>query len=180
MTAVLPTLAVILSATIALSDLYARRVPNKWLAAALLLATVATTLSWISGVTPLAWPSLSGFAIGLVSMLPFYAIGWMGAGDVKFFATLGFLLGARALLPIWLIACLMTGIHAFAILMLRMPRIAYAPGIATVRQHLSSSPLWQRSLQARQGRAGQPHATYLGIATILVVLHPELMRWGQS
>lgn len=179
MTAVLPTLAVILSATIALSDLYARRVPNMWLAAALFLAAVATTVSWIAGMTSLAWPSLMGFAVGLVAMLPFYAIGWMGAGDVKFFATLGFLLGTHALLPIWLIACLMTGIHAFIILMLRMPRIAYAPGIATMRQHLYASPMWQRCLHARQGRAGQPHAMYLGIATILVVLHPELMRWGQ-
>ncbi|AIF46563.1 A24 family peptidase [Dyella japonica] len=179
MTAVLPTLAVTLSATIALSDLYARRVPNKWLAAALLLAIAATVLPWIGGITPLAWPSLTGFAIGLTAMLPFYAIGWMGAGDVKLFATLGFLLGTRALLPIWVIACLMTGIHAFAILMFRLPRIAYAPGIAMMRQHLYALPLWQRALHARQGRAGQPHAAYLGMATIFVVLHPEWMHWGQ-
>ena len=180
MTAVLPTLAVALSAMIALSDLYARRVPNAWLAAALLAAVVAAGLQWIAGSQPLPLPSVLGLFLGLITMLPFYAIGWLGAGDVKFFATLGFLLGARALLPIWVIACLMTGVHAFAVLLLRLPRVAYAPGMAMVRQHLYASPLWQRTLHARQGRVGQPHAAYLGFATILVAMHPELLHWGQS
>lgn len=179
MTAVLPTLAVTLSAAIALSDLYARRVPNAWLAAALLAAMVLPASLWIAGLAPV-WPSLPGFAIGLLSMLPFYAMGAMGAGDVKFFATLGFLLGARALLPIWVIACLLTGVHAFLVLMFRLPSIAYAPGVTSVRQHLYASPLWRRALHARQGRAGQPHAAYLGIATALVVLNPPWMHWGQS
>jgi prepilin peptidase CpaA len=180
MTAVLPTLAVALSAMIALSDLYARRVPNAWLAAALLTAIIAAGLQWLTSVQPQAWPSVPGFAIGLVAMLPFYAMGVLGAGDVKFFATLGFLLGTRALLPIWVIACLTTGVHALTILMLRLPRIAYAPGVTTARQHLYASSLWQRAMHARQGRVGQPHAAYLGIATALVVMHPELMHWGQS
>lgn len=125
-----------------------------------------------------ARPSLLGLMVGLVSMLPFYAIRWMGAGDVKFFATLGFLLGTHALLPIWAIGCLLTGVHAFAVIVLRLPQVAGAPGITTARQHLYASPLWQRILCARQGRVGQPHAAYLGIATILVVLHPELLPWG--
>ncbi|PXV55332.1 prepilin peptidase CpaA [Dyella jiangningensis] len=179
MTALLPTLAVILSAFVALSDLYARRVPNTWLAAALLAAIAAPGLQWVVGASPV-WPSVPGLAIGLITMLPFYAIRWMGAGDVKFFATLGLLLGARALLPIWAIACLLTGVHAFVVLVLRTPRFAYAPGLVTARQHLYAMPLWRRAMEARQGRMGQPHATYLGIATLLVVLHPELMHWGQA
>lgn len=180
MTALLPTLAVALSALVALSDLYARRVPNAWLAAALLVAIAATGLPWIMGTEPSTWPSLPGFAVGLVTMLPFYAMRWMGAGDVKFFATLGFLLGVRALLPIWVVACLLTGLHAFVALVLRMPRLAYAPGMVTTRQQLHAMPFWRRMLLARQGRSGQPHATYLSIATMVVVMHPELMQWGQS
>jgi prepilin peptidase CpaA len=172
-------LAIMLSAPVVLSDLYARRVPNAWLLIALAVATAIGLLSWTMGVEHPAWPSLPGLVIGLVTMLPFYAIRWMGAGDVKFFATLGFLLGAHALLPIWAIACLMTGVHAFGVLVLRLPQVAYAPGITSARQHLYASPLWQRVLRARQGRVGQPHAAYLGIATIIVVLHPQLMQWGQ-
>jgi len=179
MTALRPMLAVALSALVALSDLYARRVPNAWLAAALMAAIVATGLSWMLETPAQVRPSVSGFAIGLVVMLPFYAIGWMGAGDVKFFATLGFLLGTSALLPIWVVACLLTGVHAGIAMVLRMPRFACAPGVMSARQHLHAMPLWRRALHARQGRIGQPHATYLSIAAVMVVLYPQLMHWGR-
>nr|WP_199043403.1 prepilin peptidase [Dyella sp. ASV24] len=179
MVTVLPTLAVILSAAVALSDVYARRVPNAWLVAVILLAIVVTVAQWITGTTALVWPSAWGFVIGLAAMLPFYAIRWMGAGDVKLFATLGFLLGAHALLPIWAIGCLLTGLQSLAILLFRIPRLAYAPGMIMMRERLHAWPLWQQVQHARQGRTGQPHAAWLGIATILVVLHPELTHWGQ-
>ncbi|ULU26387.1 A24 family peptidase [Dyella terrae] len=179
MAAVLPTLAVVLSVLVALSDLYARRIPNTWLAAALVLAIAAGLLQWIVGTSAPLWPSMPGLAVGLITMLPFYAIRVMGAGDVKFFATLGFLLGTNVLLPIWIIACLLTGVHAVIVLVFRMPRLAYAPGVTQARQRLHAWPLWQRAMHARQGRMGLPHGTYLGIAAILMVLHPELLHWGQ-
>jgi prepilin peptidase CpaA len=179
MVEVLPMLALVLSTLVVLSDFYARRVPNTWLAATLAIAVVTALLQWITAAPQPVWPSIPGLATGLLTLLPFYAIGWMGAGDVKFFATLGFLLGVRALLPIWVIACLMTGVHAIATLLFRAPRVAYAPGVATVRQRLHAWPLWRRSLLARQGRTGQPHAAYLGIATFITVLQPELMHWGR-
>jgi len=180
MVTVLSMLAIVLSAPVALSDLYARRVPNAWLAATLLTAVAATLLQRLLGATPVIWPSLPGLATGLLTMLPFYAIRWMGAGDVKFLATLGFLLGVRALLPIWIIGCLMTGVHAVCVLLFRLPRIAYAPGVSTMRHHLHASPLWRRSLHARQGRVGLPHAAYLGIAAIVTVLTPELLHWEST
>lgn len=180
MAAALPMLAIVLGTLVVLSDVYARRVPNTWLLATLACAVAISACSWLMDRPHAVWPSLPGMAVGLLSMLPFYAIGWMGAGDVKFFAVLGFLLGVRALLPIWLIACLITGVHALGVLMLRLPQLAYAPGMISARQRLLAWPLWQRVLQARQGRSGQPHAAYLGLATVLVVLHPEWMRWGQS
>jgi len=178
MAAVLPTLAIVLGALVVLSDFYARRVPNAWLLAALAGGAVVAALSLVLDRDHPVWPSIPGLAIGLISMLPFYAIGWMGAGDVKFFAVLGFLLGARALLPIWIVACLLTGMHAFGVLVMRIPRFAYAPGVVAARQRMHTWPLWRRSLHARQGRMGQPHAAYLGIGTLVTVLHPEWMHWG--
>lgn len=178
MAAVLPMLAIALSALVVLSDLYARRVPNTWLLATLAVALVTSLVPWALG-WPHAWPSFAGLLIGLACMLPFYVIGWMGAGDVKYFAVLGFLLGARLLLPIWIVACLITGVHALATLLMRHPRVAYAPGITSARQRLHAWPLWRRSLHARQGRVGQPHAAYLGIATVLLVLQPQLLSWGR-
>lgn len=180
MLTVLSMLAILLSAPVVLSDLYARRVPNAWLVAALLAAVAVALLQWMLSEAHPVWPSIPGLATGLITMLPFYAIRWMGAGDVKFFATLGFLLGVRALLPIWIIGCLMTGLHAVGVLLLRMPRVACAPGITVVRQQLHAWPLWRRAVQARQGRVGLPHAAYLGLAAIITVLTPELLNWGRA
>ncbi|WP_109127218.1 prepilin peptidase [Dyella sp. C11] len=177
MGALLPMLATVLGALVVPSDLYARRVPNAWLIAALGIASVAAAAQFLAGVTHPVWPSIPGLLTGLASMLPFYALRWMGAGDVKLFATLGFLLGVRALLPIWIIGCLLTGVHAVAVLLLRRPRFAYGPTVSLIRQHMYASSLWQRSMLARQGRVGLPHAAYLGIGTLVVVMHPELMAW---
>jgi prepilin peptidase CpaA len=180
MAATLSVLAVILGALVVPSDLYARRVPNAWLACALLLAILLPAATWAWGTGETLWPSPAGLLVGLLVMLPFYAIGWMGAGDVKLFATLGFLLGMRALLPIWVIGCLLTGIHAVGVLLFRTQRIACAPGMVMMRHRLLAWPLWQRTMQARQGRAGLPHAAYLGIATIVTVMHPALASWSFS
>lgn len=179
MVTVLSMLAIVLGTPVVLSDLYARRVPNAWLVATLLTAVAIPSLQWLLDARPIVWPSLPGLAVGLLSMLPFYVMRWMGAGDVKFFATLGFLLGVRALLPIWIIGCLMTGVHAACVLLFRLPAIAGTPGLNSARQHLYASPWWRRALHARQGRVGLPHAAYLGLATIITVLTPELMHWGQ-
>lgn len=102
-------------------------------------------------------------------MLPFYVIRWMGAGDVKFFATLGFLLGAKALLPIWIIGSLLCGVHACAVLALRAaPR--WAPQVAVWQDSVQASAWYQRILVPRQGRQGLPYAAYLGIGTLVQVL----------
>lgn len=152
-------------------DLYARRVPNTFLMSTLAIGALwqVATLFTGTSVTLGAGAALVGLSIGLVSMLPFYAIRWMGAGDVKFFATLGFLLGAKALLPIWIIGSLLCGVHACAVLALRAaPR--WAPQVAVWQDSVQASAWYQRILEPRQGRQGLPYAAYLGIGTIVQVL----------
>src|SRR5690606_23860436 len=83
--AILPALALLLSLMVVISDLYARRVPNAWLWATLLVGAAWLLVAWIQGGgTP--WLALLGLLIGLGALLPMYVFGWMGAGDVKFFA----------------------------------------------------------------------------------------------
>ncbi|HIE1098788.1 MULTISPECIES: prepilin peptidase [Stenotrophomonas] len=163
-------LAIGICLRIAISDLYARRVPNAWLLAAcalavpLLIAGQFTTprLPWLSHVC--------GAALGLVALLPFYAVRWMGAGDVKFFAVLGLLLGMQALLPVWVVASLAAGLHALVVLMSR--RLGSMLPIGLQLQVSRASSQWQahpalREMQcARQGRRGIPYAAYLAIAAI--------------
>jgi len=86
-------LVTVLLIVAAVIDGYQLRVPNwltyptifsGWIFSATLYAT-ATGISWWEG---LGW-SLLGTVIGLALLLPAYAIGGMGAGDVKLLAGVG-------------------------------------------------------------------------------------------
>jgi len=79
---------------IAWCDWRYRRVPN----VALLLLLVPAVLALIVNGNGLLgverWPSFMGFLLAGGVLLPGYALGKMGAGDVKFAACLGLLLGS--------------------------------------------------------------------------------------
>lgn len=84
--------AVILAAGVpaVVTDHRSRRIPN-----ALVLATLAAGLGvglWTGGLQGLAG-AVGGAAVGLACLLPFYLAGALGAGDVKFMAALGSVLG---------------------------------------------------------------------------------------
>ncbi|MCU1091096.1 prepilin peptidase [Stenotrophomonas maltophilia] len=155
---------------IAISDLYARRVPNAWLLAACAFA-IPLLVAGQFGEPRLPWPAhLLGAVAGLLALLPFYALRWMGAGDVKFFAVLGLLLGWHALLPIWVVASLAAGAHAVAILLGR--QLGTHLPMRVQLQVSRASEQWQthpalRGMEAaRQGRRGIPYAAYLALAAI--------------
>ncbi|MDH3748907.1 MAG: A24 family peptidase [Gammaproteobacteria bacterium] len=81
-------IATLVAAT--LSDLVAHRIPNLLTGPALLIAIVIGTAT--SGFDGLIL-SLAGLAVGLAMLLPMYAIGAMGAGDVKLLGVAGAFLG---------------------------------------------------------------------------------------
>jgi prepilin peptidase CpaA len=169
MHAALTWTAAALCIQVAASDLYARRVPNRSLVLALGIGAACLTL-----LQPEAWPhALAGLACAAV-LLPFYALGWMGAGDVKFFAVLGFLLGAPALLPIWVIASVLAGAHAFAQLLaprlLGLAPLALRLPVQDSCARLAQSSFHQRMRAARGKRQGIPYAAYLGFAALLMLL----------
>jgi prepilin peptidase CpaA len=173
----LQMLAVVLGALVVASDLYARRVPNAWLLAALLLGACWMGMRWAQGEAGPPWSALLGLLVGLAVLLPMHVFGWMGAGDVKLFATLGFLLGSKALLPIWIIGNLLAGIHGVAILMSRYWLRHAAPGWGVAQTWVAASPLGRRVALARQGRQGLPYAAYLSIGAMATVFMPPLLRW---
>lgn len=94
---------------LAYEDWRRRRLPN-----ALLLAGVCLGLvHWVAhGVMPLGVSIAQGAlaaTTGLVALLPLYAAGWMGAGDVKFCAVIGWLAGLRGLLAVFLLGSAVAG-----------------------------------------------------------------------
>jgi prepilin peptidase CpaA len=101
----------------------------------------------------------------------------MDAGDVKFFAVLGFLLGAKALLPIWIIGSLVAGIYSVLTVLSRHWLAQIMPAWGATQNRFSGSAFGQRILAARQGRKGLPYAAWLGIGTLVVVVNPALMHW---
>lgn len=174
---VLTTLVVFLCTLITASDLYARRVPNAWLLLALLFGGSWMCLCWMQGEAGPPWSALLGVLVGLMVLLPVHVFGWMGAGDVKFFATLGFLLGAKALLPIWIIGSFLAGIHAMVILASRYGLRHAIPGWDVTQTWIATTSLGRRIAAARGGRQGLPYAAYLAVGAVITVFTPALLHW---
>ena len=85
----------ILVALAAALDVWTRRIPNRLvlILAALGIIYASFQVPGFAGV----WRGAEGIAVGLALWLPFYAVGWLGAGDVKLFAAASAWLGpARA------------------------------------------------------------------------------------
>jgi prepilin peptidase CpaA len=169
MTALLPLLVVPLCVLTAISDFSARRVPNAWLLMALATGTVIFCLQWALDHNGPPGSPLTGFFTGLFVLLPFYAIRWMGAGDVKLFATLGFLLGAKALLPIWIIASLLAGAHVIYMVFSNYRRRHATQGMLDIDAI--------RELTAEKTRRGTPYAAFLSAGALITLFNPALMHW---
>jgi prepilin peptidase CpaA len=113
----------------------------------------------------------------LAALLPFHIFGWMGAGDVKFFALLGLLLGAKALLPIWAIGSLIAGAHAVVILLSRYWLAHTVPSWMPMQTWLSTPAIGRHMVSARKGRLGLPYAAWLGVGALITAFNPVLMHW---
>jgi prepilin peptidase CpaA len=87
------------------------RVPN-WLTFHFLAGGLAFA-GWTGGQAGLIW-SLAGASVGLLSLLPLYAIGGMGAGDVKLMAGLGAWVGPNIALGAFVTSALAGGLMAVA------------------------------------------------------------------
>jgi prepilin peptidase CpaA len=72
------------------TDLLSRTIPNTLVLLMLLCGVTIQATS--QSLDQVLW-SLSGVAVGFVLLLPFYALGGMGAGDVKLLAAVGSFLG---------------------------------------------------------------------------------------
>lgn len=75
----------------ALQDVRNRRIPNVVVAVLGVLGVIYSVV--VEPGTPALLRAVGGLATGLVCWLPFYALGWLGAGDVKLFAAAGAWLG---------------------------------------------------------------------------------------
>src|SRR4051812_27112196 len=97
-------------------DLQSRRIPN-----ALTFGATATGLIFAaaSGGVPGIEAGIAGCALALALWLPLYALGGMGAGDVKLMATIGMWIGPAAVLHALLYASIAGGLLALTVALFR-------------------------------------------------------------
>lgn len=111
------TLLIVWAALAALYDWRQRQLPN-WLT----LGGLGCGLLWIfcAGSAPLGG-DIGGNALAagaaLLALLPAYLLGWLGAGDVKFYVAMGLLGGVPVLLPALLVAFLVAGAGALLVVL---------------------------------------------------------------
>ncbi|RYP59655.1 hypothetical protein DL771_010798 [Monosporascus sp. 5C6A] len=131
-------------------DIRSRRVPN-WLVVAGVMLSIA--LIKFGGVQDLAydWQDFwLGGAIAFACFLPLYALGWMGAGDVKFFTVVGLLAGWHGLVAVWLVSSMISGLHALGIMMLRQLD-ASSPSAWIVMRVCPAVARWDTAQAGRRG-----------------------------
>lgn len=153
-------------------DIRSRRVPN-WLVVVGLVLSIA--LIKFGGVQDLAydWQDFwLGGAIAFACFLPLYAMGWMGAGDVKFFTVAGLLAGWHGLVAVWLVSSLLAGLHGLAIMLVRQLDASSPPAWIVMRLY----PAIARWDTAQAGRRGIPYAAYMAIGLLSLPWVPSVMR----
>lgn len=116
------TIAIALGLVLAvacITDLRSRRIPN-----VLTVSAAAGFIAYHCGMG--GWDgllfSLAGLGTGLGVMLVPYALGVMGAGDVKLMAAVGAALGTMGVLWAFLLASLAGGVYAVGVLVVLVAR----------------------------------------------------------
>lgn len=104
-------------------DIFERRIPNA-LVAAYALAAFALRVPAPAGLLSAA----EGFVVGLGLLFVPFALGWVGAGDAKFFAVVGAFLGPALALNACVLGVAMGG--PFALVAYWRVRRGLAPGRA--------------------------------------------------
>ena len=111
------TLAVLLVVSVAVAfDVHTRRIPNALnFGAAAAAVCFAFFQAGVSGMTS----ALAGWVLGAALFFPFFALGGMGAGDVKLLAALGAWLGPIDAVYLAVFSSLAGGVAALVVSVLR-------------------------------------------------------------
>jgi prepilin peptidase CpaA len=145
----------------AVADVWTRRIPNWLTFGTLILGVLLNT--WLHAFEG-ALAALAGAALGLALLLPFYALGMIGAGDVKLLAALGALIGPQALVSVAVYGAIAGGLMSVVILGLNGRLLGSL-----------NSMLVRRQLPSRSG-ATAPYAVAIAAGVVLSVMLPGVLR----
>lgn len=115
--------------------------------------------------------SLGGMATGLLCWLPFYALGWLGAGDVKMFAASGAWLGPMKALEGSVVAALLGAVLAL-LWMLRVRGIRNSLETLTIAT-VSPGVLSNSGKQGDTDRGTLPYGIAMAAGALLAAWLPN-------
>ena len=104
--------AIALAMVAAMWDLKSRRIPNVLTFGSALAAILAH--AYVGGFSGTGW-SIVGWLVGVAFFLPFFALGGMGAGDVKLLGALGAWLGPGVTVWVALFSLIAGGVLGLAV-----------------------------------------------------------------
>ena len=160
-----------------ISDCRSYRIPN-WLTFGGALFALLSGMVMARTPGAGAVQALSGLALGFVLLLPGYALGVMGAGDVKLMAMVGAFLGAAATFQALLLSFIASGVLAlaFAIYHRKLLRMlgnlknAAQGMVMTGMAGVATTPATDR----RQSVGKLPFALCIGAGTLFQVTAAQL------
>lgn len=155
-----------LTAAAAFFDLRSRRVPN-WLSLAGCASGLAanTTLSGWSGVRN----SALGLGLGFALYFPLWLLGARGAGDVKLLAAAGSMIGPGDTFVLFVLASLLGGVLALALVLVRGAGKATAANILQILSSFAHLRRPEHDLRT-EGALRLPHAPVIFLGSVALVL----------
>ncbi len=166
-----------LLATAAFNDWRFYRIPN-WLTFG--GAFFALVYGTMAARTPSsgALAAFGGLAVGFAAMLPFYALGIMGAGDVKLMAMTGAFLGPQQALMAVLFTFIAGGVAALAFAIHRRRLTHMLDNVKAAAQGMFISSIAgvrpDGRLQASQSVGKLPYGICIAAGTVVQVLAHQL------
>ena len=171
-------LVVLISSLSAFFDLKVRKIPN-WLV--LVGATSGIAINGCQGLNPFI-QSIVGLVGGILILLLPFALGWIGAGDVKFFGVVGALLGVSWLPRVFFYSALSAGLIAIAYVVFGTTRLGSIKNLWTDLKIavLSLGRVIPDPVQTRSKERGGsvPWGVAFAIGTIIAYYFDHTGQWA--
>lgn len=166
-------LFVLLVAAAAWHDVRHRRIPNLLNAILLLAGVVASVAAPVRVVG--AVDALAGVGVGLALWLPFYVLGFLGAGDVKFFAASSAWLGVSLSWRAALLSALLGGVVAVVFLLResRLGRVARSLALVPFLRRLPAVSI--EGMSEAEARRQLPYGVPMAVGAAVAFLSPRLV-----
>lgn len=163
--------------TAAVTDYRSFRIPNWLTLGGILFALVSAPFFTGRPWEALGW-AVCGLLIGFFALLPFYAVGVMGAGDVKLMAMVGAFIGVPGIVYAVLATFIVGGVLAIAVILRRGVFSRALGNIRMLMQTLALSAFGgirpDVQMDSRKSVGKLPYGISIGLGTAGVVVARQL------